>query len=351
MPLVIATAFFTSYFTGRENLKLEKKKESTDDQVEILSEVLEGAVLSKVLVDYLVSVPNMETIDRFNKNASRPQLQSPTYMIYGPRGVGKRTAMQKALEKEKSVIHISLDPCTVENFYSAVLHNVNYKYDGIDSLVKKALQLIKEKGGRKPTFLIDVNDKCKPDALMHLILELKTLGFEDRLANFFTVLSTTRVSLFLPISLRELRVHIVHLEDPPNKSIQEYLSIYLSEEFPWFNNDEEKRQLINRYIEAVGTRFLDARDLMFTLDGVERKTSVALTEAVDQFLRERKHEHLRALQKFHDMFDSQLRKKIMKHLLEGTLETSEAYKATQLKTENEFKQWRISFPIQYTSIL
>ena len=186
---------------------------------------------------------------------------------------------------------------------------------------------------------------------MHLILELKTLGFEDRLANFFTVLSTTRVSLFLPISLRELRVHIVHLEDPPNKSIQEYLSIYLSEEFPWFNNDEEKRQLINRYIEAVGTRFLDARDLMFTLDGVERKTSVALTEAVDQFLRERKHEHLRALQKFHDMFDSQLRKKIMKHLLEGTLETSEAYKATQLKTENEFKQWRISFPIQYTSIL
>ena len=111
-------------------------------------------------------------------------MQFPTYLVCGPKGVGKTTAVHKALEGEPGVVHVPLDPCTVDNFYSSILHLVGSKYHDIDkiSLVQNALQCIREWKGKKPT---------DSDNLKDLIVEPKLLGSEYRLANFFLITSTS----------------------------------------------------------------------------------------------------------------------------------------------------------------
>ena len=47
-----------------------------------------------------------------------------SFMVCGPRRVGKTTVMQKALEGEVGVMYLQLDPRNVDNFYSSVLDNV-----------------------------------------------------------------------------------------------------------------------------------------------------------------------------------------------------------------------------------
>ena len=96
-------------------------------------------------------------------------------MICGPKGVGKTTVMLKVLHGEPGVMHISYDPCTVDNFYTSLLSGVCYKYEQVDkaSLVIKALRQIKDKGGRKPTFLVDLNEKCDTEQPMHLLVVMK----------------------------------------------------------------------------------------------------------------------------------------------------------------------------------
>ena len=85
----------------------------------------------------------------------------------GPRRVGKTTVMQKALE------YLQLDPCNVDNFYSSVLDNVRFKYEGINkvSLVKNSLEEIQRKGGKKPTFAVEINEKCDAHQLMLCLLK------------------------------------------------------------------------------------------------------------------------------------------------------------------------------------
>ena len=49
--------------------------------------------------------------------------------------------------------------------------------------------------------------------LMHLLIELKMVGRELKLAIFFAVASTSRASLLIPIGLPELQVQALHIAE------------------------------------------------------------------------------------------------------------------------------------------
>ena len=112
--------------------------------------------------------------------------------------------MKKAFEDLEAVVPVRLDPCSVDEFYSSILECVGFKYDGINKrfLVKKALQQIKSKGGRKPTFVVEINEKCDPQQLISVLVQVKSLGADSCLANFFIVASTSQAPLLIPITFK-----------------------------------------------------------------------------------------------------------------------------------------------------
>ena len=120
-------------------------------------------------------------------------------------------------------MHITLEPSSVDQFYSSILQLLQCKFEGINqkTLVKQSLSHIRASGGKKPTLVVEVNEKCDTSQMMQLLVEIKTLGSDLKLANFIVVVSTSRAALLIPVTLSELRVSTFYVDDPSEEIIHD----------------------------------------------------------------------------------------------------------------------------------
>ena len=234
-------------------------------------------------------------------------------MVCGPRGVGKTTLVKWLLRGERGMIHIPLEPCSVDQFYLSILQLLQCNFEGMDkkNLVERSLLHIHTRGGRKPTFVVEVNEKCDASQMMQLLVEMKTLGSDLKLANFLVVVSTSRAALLIPVTPSELRVLTFHVDDPSEEIIHGYLDNKLSVSFP-SSTKEERDEFISYYVKAVGTRFLDASTLTMTLDFSKAGGKKTFEEAKQdgyEYARRRRDEYSEAYSKFMEMLANVDKKK------------------------------------------
>ena len=206
-----------SVFTAIAMLYIQPKLMFTDFLVELLSKTLEENMLHKLKVDHYVPTPTVK------KLGLEPQPYHQT-LVCGLRGVGKSTAVYKAMKGKSGVIHVALNSCNAETFCSSVLAYLSFKHHEIPNkvLLVKALEKIQTRKGNKPTFIEEVNEKCSVKELTSLLLVLKDWGSDRKLARFIVVLLTSPAALLLPIPLVELRVMVQSVEDPPEDTIKCY---------------------------------------------------------------------------------------------------------------------------------
>ena len=250
----IVSALVSVILTYKFSRLLEDKKEVYSNVIEKLSYAFESATFTST--EEYFPVPNVEVIKQLS-TASFHRAFVPSYMLCGPRGVGKTTAMIMAFKGKKGVLRIQPDPVTVEKFYSALVGFGYLKETGLnpEKVVRGAFEAIKERGGGPPTLLIELNEKCTAKQLELLLVELKKIVTEDKLANCFIVASTSRASLLLPVTLGELRVKSYVLKDPSEELIKKYLDKQLSSVM---QDTVARETLIDSYVQEIGTRFLDA---------------------------------------------------------------------------------------------
>ena len=328
MIAAVTATLLSAYFSAKQR----KKNRSTKQDIEELSTILENATLDVDDIEYYVPVPRIMEI----KNTRELHR---TIMVCGPRRVGKTTIVQKALEGEHGIIHIRLHSFTVDEFYRRILERVKFKYAEIDPshLINNALARIKKKGGRKPIIVVDIDEKCSMDQALRLLIVMKQLGSDAKLATFFVVVSTSRASVLIPVTLAELRVDTMLINDPSEEVITSYLKKALSDLFPDIE-EEETNEFIDDYVRKMGTRFLDAANLVCVLT-IARRNNPEFKYAKQQgyeYINERIASYQDACSEFFQMLsnlDTEKRKEIVTSLLEGTLQLGKVSEALKVTTE------------------
>ena len=269
---------------GVVNVKLEERKRSMKEDVDLLSDALEKATMEEYNKENYVPVASgndiytaMQELECSNSNV--------TLLVHGPRGVGKTTLMQHALDGVKGIVHIQPNPLTVKNFYQSIFAYVDFKTkdESHAALVIRALKQIKARKGTKPTFVVDVNEKCTEEELMAVLIELKKMVADLNLSSGVVILSTSQAALLLPVTLHELRVRPVSVSDPPRRTIINYLEKRLLKLFP-DSKLEEREGWIANYSPEIGTRFLDAANLVSEL--AIAKKSLTTPNTVNDFVQE-----------------------------------------------------------------
>ena len=288
-----------------ENVKLEERKRSMKEDIDQLSDALQKATMDEENYVPVASgdelYTTMQVLNDLNNNL--------TLLVHGQRGVGKTTVMQHSLNCVKGVVHIEPSPLTVENFYKSIFDYVKFKTQSEShrALVIHALKKIKaDEKGIKPTFVVDINEKCSEKELMAILIELKKLVADSNLANGVVILSTYRVALLLPVTLHELRVDPVNISDPPRRTIVNFLENRLVKLFP-DSKPEEREGWIASYSPEIGTRFLDAANLINKLWKAKSKGSLTtpktVNDSVQEFVSQRKEIYRSSALDFVTMID------------------------------------------------
>ena len=311
-------------------MKLEKEKKLYVEESRELSDALENSTIPFVGGSSYISVPAIKQI-RSCLTRLHPTHYVPSILVCGPRGVGKSTVMNMALEGVKGIIYVKLNTVTIDQFYASILRCVDFKCDSInkEDLVHKALLEIKKRGGKKPTLFVEVDEKCEAEALKSLLLDLKTLVSESRLANCFVVTSTSRASLLIPVTLNELRAQVIVIQDPSTDVIENYLNTRLSS----IVYDEDSRQeMIKFFIKELGARFLDASNAIFQARLADPGMSSELFYAS---VRNRKREYQSSCLHFVEMLQAlgPSKKQMFEGIVNGTLILDELANALKLTEE------------------
>ena len=321
-------------YQASQNRKLEEGKE-VYVSIKRLTEAFESATLN--IKGKPVPVPSVETIQMKMSAQSRDEF-AVTYMLCGPRGVGKSTAMLMALKDKKKVIRVQPDPVTVENLYAALVGFASLKQTGLDNeqVARGAFKAIQEKGGEIPTLIVEVNEKCTEKQLELLLVELKKLVSEDRLVNCLIVASTSRASLLLSVTLSELRVAALLMNDPP----EDVIKTFLEEQFsPIIKDPSQREKLINFYVKEIGTRFLDATLLSTYIKSEwNNKPEQAREEMfiyyVNFLKKQKKGTFYELLKRFNTAgVKKEEKKQLLEGVLSGTLELSKLVEAMQISKQ------------------
>lgn len=318
-----------------ENVKLEERNRSMKRDVDQLSDALQKATMEEYDKESYVPVAGdklyiaMQKLSDLNKNL--------TLLVHGPRGVGKTTLVQHSLNCVKGVVHIQPNPLTVKNFYKSICEYVDFKTQSEShaALVIQALKKIKaDEKGIKPTFVVDVNEKCSEKELMAILVELKKLVADLNLANGVVILSTSRAALLLPVTLHELRVNPVNITDPPRGTIVNFLEKHLVKLFP-DSKPEEREGWIASYSPEIGTRFLDASNLISKLlmATSEESLTTTVSDFVQEFVSQRKKTYLLSTLDFINLIcenvtDPETRKNLFMGIINGDLPVRELITAT-----------------------
>ena len=159
---------------------------------------------------------------------------------------------------------------------------------------------------------------------------------EDRLVNCFIVASTSRASLLLSVTLSELRVAALLINDPP----EDVIKTYLEKEFsPIIKDPSQREKLINFYVKEIGTRFLDATLLsMYVCSEWNNKPEQAREEMFlyyVNFLKKQKKGTFYELMKRLDAagVKKEEKKKLLEGVLSGTLELSKLVEAMHISKQ------------------
>ena len=320
-----------------ENVKLEERKRSMKEDVDQLSDALQKAMMEEYDKENYVPVASgdelyidMQVLSDVNNNL--------TLLVHGPRGVGKTTVMQHSLNCVKGVVHIEPpNPLTVENFYKSIFDYVKFKTQSEShrALVIHALKKIKaDEKGIKPTFVVDIDEKCSEKELMPILIELKKLVADSSLANGIIILSTSRAALLLPVTLHELRVDPVNISDPPRRTIVNFLENRLVKLFP-DSKPEEREGWIASYSPEIGTRFLDAANLINKLWKAKSKGSLTtpktVNDSVQEFVSQRKEIYRSSALQFVTMVDKIKRKEVLTGIINNDLPLNKLVEATGTK--------------------
>ena len=313
-------------------MKVEEMKKVYIKDVRSLKEALEKATVQACdRPQHYVAVPDVDHIKSISETFD-PSSYEPSIMVCGPRGVGKSTIMQKAFEDKKGVIHVQPDPVTVDNFYAAILGFAMLKESSINKR-KLVLEALKEIEGRKPTLVVEINEKCGADHLMALLVELKKVVSESRLANYFIVVSTSRASLLVPMSMDELRVQPMFIKDPPPDVIERYLDQVLS---PYLDATSQKK-LTKLFIEELGTTFLDVSNAGSAIR-LQLERGLPPNDVLLTFISRRKKEYQEACSDFLKMMkdiDKREQKRLLAGIVNGTLHVTDLADALK-NTKQEF---------------
>ena len=189
----------------------------------------------------------------------------------------------------------------------------NLKHHDIDkkAIVAKALGKIQKRGGKKPTFVVEVNDQCTAESLTPVVIQLKEWCSDNRLANFVLVLSSSRSALLIPIGLSLLRINELHIGDPEEKVIFDFLYQYLNK-FPEATN-QQKEEFIAHFTEQLGTRFLDAHDLIVECDRAKCSSMVQVKQQSVEFISSRVEQYKIAFDEFAELLRATKSKQLLKH--------------------------------------
>lgn len=322
---------------GMENVKLEERKRSMKEDVDQLSDALQKATMEEYDKESYVPVASRDKL--YIAMQALSDLNNLTLLVHGPRGVGKTTLTQHSLNCVKGVVHIQPNPLTVKNFYESIFEYVDFKTQSEShaALVIHALKKIKaDEKGIKPTFVVDVNEKCSEKELMAILIELKKLVADLNLANGAVILSTSRAALLLPVTLHELRVRPVNISDPPRRTIVNFLEKQLVKLFP-DSKPEEREGWIASYSPEIGTRFLDAANLISELRIAKSKGSLTtpktVSDSVQEFVSQRKKTYRSSALKFVTMVDKRKRKEVLTGIINNDLPLDKLVEATGIKDE------------------
>ena len=330
----VVGAVIGSKAMGMENVKLERKR-SIEEDVDQLSDALQKATMDEYDKEKYVPVPSGDEL-----YITMQALEShSTLLVHGPRGVGKTTLTQHSLNCVKGVVHIQPSPLTVENFYKSIFEYVKFKTQSElhTTLLIHALKKIKaDEKGIKPTFVVEVNEKCSEKELMPILIELKKLVADSHLANGAVVLPTSRAALLLPVTLDELRVRPVNISDPPRRTIVDFLEKQLVKLFP-DSKPEEREGWIASYSPEIGTRFLDAANLMNELKIAKSKgfltTPKTVSDSVQEFVSKKKKIYRSSALEFVTMVDKEKKEEVLTGIINNDLPLDKLVEATGMKDE------------------
>ena len=337
VTLGVIGAVIGSTAMGMENIKLEERKRSMKEDVDQLSDALQKATMEEYDKESYVPVASGDEL--YIAMQALSDLDNLTLLVHGPRGVGKTTVMQHSLNCVKGIVHIQPNPLTVENFYKSIFGYVGFKIQSEShaALLIRALKKIKaDEKGIKPTFVVDINEKCSEKELMAILIELKKLVADLNLANGAVILSTSRAALLLPVTLHELRVDPVNISDPPRRTIVNFLEKHLVKLFP-DSKPEEREGWIASYSPEIGTRFLDAANLKSKLRIAKSKGSLTtpktVSDSVQEFVSQRKKTYRSSALKFVTMVDKRKRKEVLTGIINNDLPLDKLVEATGIKDE------------------
>ena len=186
-------------------------------------------------------------------------------VVTGPRGSGKTTLLHELVNGETGV-GTPLPEATFDYFASRVLSLIKQDHtvftpQGITKLnfLHSVLQDMKEKGHKPPLFVIELDERCTGRDLEKLLLYIKAWGYEDKLARFILVLSTSQSAFGTQIGLRALRANCVAVSDLSESEAEKYVQKLFGMDTFSLRGDIE--DLVRTTVSLIGTRILDLAEI------------------------------------------------------------------------------------------
>lgn len=185
-----------------------------------------------------------------------------TLIISGPRGCGKSTLVQEVLQDKAGVVSVAVDESGIEGFAGSIVGALiasSHLTEHIPhtTLVTSALTKLQKEQGEMPTIIVEVNERCTGDQLEKILLFLKYLGDDRRLARSVVVLSSSRTVLELVIGIDELRAKYRMVGDLTIEEAREFLIQLLSR-----HKISHEDVVVNEMLAMLGTRLLDLHNFL-----------------------------------------------------------------------------------------
>ena len=179
-----------------------------------------------------------------------------TAVICGPRGSGKSTLAADIFDDVPSVVRVSYNGSSIDEFALALFRSLNLQCPNTMSpgnFLVMVLKEIRNMGHQRPTVVIEVDKRFDGPHLEELLLLCKRLGDDFRLMTPIVILSSSRSAFSMNINAIELRAKFVEVSDLSNEESRCF----------WFNalkvmegSDDMKKKAVDMAMSAIGNRLI-----------------------------------------------------------------------------------------------